>query len=162
MTFRPLVFACAWLALSTTGCCKACSAASGVVKEMKGPEASVGEKLLKERLVSDKELRKQICGVDTKELTDLVVKKNSNGDYSIEGTPVERPMVSVPSDAADAGASGKPSVDAKKVLVCTAAVYLVWSAKEDPSGTTWTIDAVRMQEITTPGAEYKRRKADWD
>src|SRR5690242_14331366 len=97
MTLRPMLVALAFCAFSATGCCKACSAVSDIAKEIKGPEAAEGEKLVKERVVKDEKLRKRICGVDTKELTDLVVKKNSSGNYSIEGTPIEKPTVKAPS-----------------------------------------------------------------
>lgn len=164
MTPRAILVASAIFAMSATGCCKACSAISGIAKEIAGPEASEGERLVKERVTKDDKLRKRICGVDTKELTNLVVKKTPEGRYSIEGTPVERPMVKPSPAKPDGGAPSKSPVDPKRLLVCAAVVSLMWDAKEDASGTTWSIRRVDVEEITTPGAEYKRppSSGDWD
>lgn len=154
----------AWIsAISATGCCKACSAVSGIAKEIAGPEAAEGERLVKARVEQDAALRKRICGVDTKQLTDLVVKKNSDGHYSIQGTPIEKPLVKQSSAKSDAGPPGKPLVEAKQFVVCAAAVSLLWDAKEDSGGTTWTIQKLDVEEISTSGIEYKRPPSrDWD
>jgi hypothetical protein len=156
MTTRAVLLFALISATSTTGCCRACSAVSDVAKEIAGPEASEGERLVKARVEQDKELRKRICGVDTQKLTDLVVTKLWSGQYSIQGTPVEKPMAKVPVQASDAGSPGKPLVDGKQVVVCAAAVSLLWDAKEDSSGTTWSIQKLDVEEITTLGVEYKR------
>ncbi len=163
MSTKGVLFA-AWIgAISATGCCKACSAVSGIAKEIGGPEASDGEPLVKARVEQDKELRKRICGVETRQLTDLVVKKNSDGHYSIQGTPVEKPRAKLPSTKPDGGAPGKPLVDGQQVVVCAAVVSLLWDVKEGSGRTTWSIQKVSVEEITTPGSEYKRPPSrDWD
>jgi hypothetical protein len=159
-----MLVASALFAFSATGCCKACSAVSDIAKEIKGPEAAEGERLVKERVVNDSKLRKRICGVDTKELTNLVIKETPAGTFSIEGTPVERPTVKVSSAKPDGGAPSKSPVDPKQALVCAAVISISWDAKEDSSGTTWSIRSLTVYEITTPGAEYKRPPSSggWD
>lgn len=150
-------------ALSATGCCRACSAVGNIAKEISGPEATDGEKLVKERVANDKELRKRICGVDTKELVDLVVKKDSAGNYSIEGTPIERPPAKTASSAQPAPSSStRPIVNVGKTLQCAAVVSIFWDAKEEPSGTKWSIRKVDIDQISTPGLEYKRPAPDFD
>ncbi|HRI63065.1 MAG TPA: hypothetical protein PK156_02475 [Polyangium sp.] len=161
MKTRALVFALALAAFPSTGCCKACGAVSDIAKEIKGPEAAEGERLVKERITTDKELRKRICGVDTRELTSLVIKKNPVGNYSIQGTPVERYPAKSVAAKADAG-PGKSPVDPTKVLECVAVVGLLWNAKESGGKTTWSIHQLDVEEISTPGSEYKRPSADWD
>ena len=163
MTTRAIFIAFAMTASSTTGCCKACSAVSGIAKEIQGPEAAEGERLVKERVTDDAKLRKRICGVDTRGLTNLVVKKNPDGNYSIQGTPVERPLVKASSAKPDGGAPGKPLANARQTLECVAVVSLLWDAKEDSGKTTWKIQKLNVEEITTPSAEYKRPSSrDWD
>lgn len=167
MTKRASFVALVISALSSSGCCKACSAISGVAKEIAGPDAADGEKLVKERVEKDKELRKRICGLDTKELVDLVVKKDSIGNYSIQGTPIERPVATavsspVSSSKAAPAASASAAVDLKKTLQCAAVVSILWDAKEEPSGTKWSIQKLDVDQITTPGIEYKRPSADFD
>lgn len=158
MTARLSLLVAGLLAFSATGCCKACSAAKGIAKEIQGPEAAEGERFVKEKVINDKDLRKQICGVDTRELTNLVVKKNADGHYAITGTPVEKPLAK-PANSA----SAKPIVNGAKTLECVAVISLLWDAKEDSSGTVWSIQKVFVEEVSTPGAEYKRPKSrDWD
>jgi hypothetical protein len=156
MTPRAFVFAAAISAISATGCCKACSAVSGIAKEIAGPDAAEGERLVKARVEQDPKLRKRICGVDTRQLQDLVVKKLSSGNYSIEGTPVEKPTAKPSPSKLDGGTPNKALVEGKQVLVCAAAVSLLWDAKEGASGTIWSIQKLDVEEIMTPGAEYKR------
>lgn len=174
MLSRIPLLAAVLLAFSATGCCKACSAVKGIAKEIQGPEAAEGERLVKEKVINDKDLRKQICGVDTRELTNLVVKQNPNGHYAITGTPIEKPLAkpsssasAKPSSSASAkpssSASAKPIVNGAKTLECVAVISLLWDAKEDSSGTVWSIHKVFVEEISTPGAEYKRpQSGDWD
>lgn len=163
MSARISLFAAAMWALSATGCCKACSAVKGIAKEIQGPEEAEAERLVKEKVTNDKDLRKQICGVDTRELTNLVVKKNPDGHYSITGTPIEKPQVKPPAAKPENSASVKPLVNGVKTLECVAVISLLWDAKEDSTGTIWSIQKVFVEEITTPGAEYKRPKSrDWD
>jgi len=168
MTSRGSFVALVFWALSVSGCCKACSAVSDIAKEIGGPEAADGEKLVKERVEKDKELRKRICGVDTKELVDLVVKKDSVGNYTIQGTPVERPPASAVSSAKAASAepassaSARAAIDPKKTLQCAAVVHILWDAKEEPSGTKWSIKKLDVDQISTPGLEYKRPAPDFD
>ena len=163
MGTKAVLFA-AWIcAVSATGCCKACSAVSGIAKELGGPDAVDGEPLVKAYVENDEELRKRICGVDTQRLENLVVKQNAEGNYSIQGTPIEKPLAKPPSAKPDAGPSGKPLVDGKQILVCAAVVSLMWDAKEGAGGTTWSIQKVSVEEITTPGSEYYRPPpGDWD
>mgnify|MGYP000741756607 CR=1 FL=1 len=176
MTSPGALFVCALLALSSAGCCKACGAVSDIAKEIKGPDTAEGERLVKERVTTDEHLRKRICGVDTSELKGLVVKKDSLGYYSIQGTPVEEPLVSASAASApaasapaasavaakaDAGPSKSP-VEPAKLLVCAAVVSIVWKSTEVAGKTTWKIQQLNMYEITTPGIEYKRHSADWD
>lgn len=156
-SFGALVFCALW----ASGCCRACNAVGNVAKEIAGPDAKDGEKLVKERVENDKELRKRICGVDTKQLVDLVVKKDSVGNYSIEGTPVERPPTKAAPSASSAS-SAKPLVDPTKTLKCAAVVSLLWDAKEESSGTKWSIQKLDVEQITTPGSEFKRPAADFD
>lgn len=157
----PLLLAAMLSATASTGCCKACSAVSGIAKEIKGPDATEGERLVKERVEKDKQLRKRICGVDTRQLVDLVVKKTPSG-YSIQGTPIEK--AKAPAPKADAGLAKVPLVDPKQALVCAAVVSVLWDAKDGPSGTTlWAVQRLDVDEITTPGAEFKRPvSSDWD
>ena len=116
MGTKAVLFA-AWIcAVSATGCCKACSAVSGIAKELGGPDAVDGEPLVKAYVENDEELRKRICGVDTQRLENLVVKQNAEGNYSIQGTPIEKPLAKPPSAKPDAGPSGKPLVDGKQIL----------------------------------------------
>lgn len=159
MEQRAIFIAAAFIALAATGCCKACSTFS---KEFSGPDAAKGEQLVQDRLAHDEKLRKQICGVDTKELTNLVIKKTPAGQYSIQGTPVEHPMEKPPAAKPDAGAPSKSLIDPKKALVCTAVMSVFWDVKEDSGKTTWSIESISVAEVTTPGAEYKRPSADWD
>jgi hypothetical protein len=163
MTSKAVLFT-AWIcAISATGCCKACSAVSGIAKEIAGPEAVDGEPLVKARVENDEKLRKRICGEDTQKLENLVVKRNADGHYSIQGTPIEKPLAKSPAAKPDAGAPAKPFVDGKQILVCAAVVSLLWDAKEGAGGTTWSVQKVSIEEITTPGSEYKRPPAaDWD
>lgn len=166
MMSRISLLAAVLLAFSATGCCKACSAVKDIAKEIQGPDATEGERLVKEKVVNDKDLRKQICGVDTRELTNLVVKQNPNGHYAITGTPIEKPLAK-PSSSASAkpssSASAKPIVNGAKTLECVAVISLLWDAKEDSSGTVWSIHKVFVEEVSTPGAEYKRpQSGDWD
>lgn len=163
MTTRALLLASALAAFSTAGCCKACGVVSDIAKEINGPEEAEGQRLVKERVVNDKALRKRICGVDTRELANLVIEKTASGNYSIRGTPVERPLAKTTSAKVDAGASGKPAVDPTKVLECVAVVSLLWDAKESGGKTTWSIQRLDVEEISTPGAEYTRpHSADFD
>lgn len=167
MSVKASFVALVFCAFSASGCCRACNAVGAIAKEINGPEAADGEKLVKERVENDSALRKRICGVDTKQLVDLVVKKDSIGNYTIEGTPIERPPAKAASSARTAtpsasAASAKPLVDASKTLKCVAVVSILWNAKEDPSGTKWSIHKLDVDQITTPGLEYKRPSADFD
>jgi hypothetical protein len=163
MTSKAIVVLAAFSAILAGGCCsRGCSAISGVAKEIAGPDDAEGERLVKERVTKNDKLRKQICGVDTKELVDLVVKKTPHG-YSITGTPIEKPMQKPSTSKGDGGVPQGPIVDPKKALVCTAVVSAMWNAKEDPSGTIWSIQRLDVDEVTTPGAAYKRPvSSDWD
>lgn len=163
MTFRGILVAAAVSAFLASGCCEACKMASGVAKEIQGPPDSEGEALVKQHVVNEEDLRKKICGVDTAELTNLVVKKTPEGNYSIRGTPVEKPLaLSGPAKPAPS-ASSKPLTNAKQMLECVAAVSIVWHLEENKGSTTWSISRVNVEEITTPGSEYKRPKSrDWD
>ncbi len=163
MISRLSLLASVLLAFSATGCCKACSAVKGIAKEIQGPEAAEGERLVKEKVVNDKDLRKQLCGVDTRELTNLVVKKNADGHYAITGTPIEKPLAKPSAAKPESSASAKPLANGAKTLECVAVISMLWDAKEDSSGTVWSIHKVFLEEVSTPGAEYKRPKSrDWD
>jgi hypothetical protein len=162
MTIRASLVTLVFCAFFTSGCCKACSAVSGIAKEIAGPEAADGERLVKERVANDKELRKQICGVETKELVNLVIKKDPLGSYSIQGNPIERPTATSASAKPVPSVSAKPIVDAKKAVECVAVVRILWDAKESPGGTTWSIQRLDIDEISTPGIEFKAPSSDWD
>lgn len=146
-----------------SGCCKGCSAVKGFAKDIAGPEEKEGIRLIKEQVKNDKTLLEKLCGVKTKGLKDVAVEAKTSSTFRIEGKPIEG-FAERPAGAPRLEGSAAPAVavDPKKAMVCVGVVMAYWHAKEEPSGTVWTIERVNVKEVTTPGAEYKEPEADWD
>ncbi len=137
-----IVFALVSMSFALSGCCKGCSAVKGFAKDIVGPNETEGVRLVEEKLKSDKGLLEKLCGVKTEGLKDVSVKSQTSSSFQIEGKPKEG--------------------NAAKALVCTGVIMAFWHAEETPSGTVWSIESIKVKQVTTPGAEYTAPSSDFD
>ncbi len=160
-------------ALLLSSGCDACSRMGKVAKaHTKSPEKSTIEDAVKKRLEQARELASQLCGVPASGLTDIrleVVDTPMLGSSNVKVTGV---AVALP--AASASASMQPSASpppaapsagsALRAAACTGVVYVFMSpdVAEDGTVTRWKLEKVEVQEVTTPGHEWKRPPEDHD
>lgn len=141
---------------SLQGCCEGWRR---VNKEIDGPEEQEAGRLIRERMKQDGGIADRLCGVSAQGLRDATFKRLSGGRYAVTGAPAAgapaRPATTRPG-----GAAGKPPIDPGQGLVCAGVLAISWKFVEGPGGTTWSIGRLEVDEVTTPGAEYKRRHRD--
>lgn len=144
---RPTLGALVALVSVASGAC--CGVAQDFKKSVEGPEQAVAEPMVRERVARDPALARQLCGVDAAALKDVVVKRTSSGRFSVEGKPASAP-------AGAAGAGGRSPVDPARALVCAGVLSAFWEHQQGPEGSRWRITRLEVEEVTTPGVEFKK------
>lgn len=140
-----------WLLMGITllGGCDACSTVVAVMKEQtQSPDESTGHELVRERLKSAKEIAKKLCGLES---ADGLKVDTISGDSTLGIGTLE--ITAEPIASPDAG------IDPKRAIACAGVLMVSFKAvttDDDGNVTQWAVSSMEIDEIKTPGHEWKR------
>jgi len=165
------VRASTWLlsAFLLSGCdaCDGCAEAKKrVMGELQTPDEHTAEKLVRERLPSERAAASKLCGAPVGGLDDVKLKLKKSivpgfYDVEIEGKPLPAPIAS-----ATAAASSTPAQDLAAAALCVGVLHAFFDADVGEGGEveSFKLKSLEVTEVRTPGHEWKKphESSDWD
>ena len=161
----------AWLlvVLLLSGCERCSEAKDRITGELKSPDEAEAERLVRERLPKEKGLAQKLCGVPTDSLTDVVLKLKKSvvpNTFHVEISAKPGPTAASSAAVTSSAEPGPWAADVAQMVACAGMSSVLFDAEVGEGGTVkgHTISSVRLDEVTTPGHEWKRAResSDWD
>ncbi len=161
---RHPAVAALFLAGAAIGGCDACRK---VAAHTKSPPPQTVETAVREKLERAREQATQLCGVPVSGLRDLKLKIESSVVPGVSKVTVEgSPVIAAPSSASPATSGSAKAAPAIPPALCVGVLTAMMVAKTDAKGEieSWSLRSLEVDEVTTPGAEWKRPPShhDWD
>lgn len=158
------VVALLFVGSAATGGCDACRK---VAAHTKNPPPETVESAVRERLEKAPAQATKLCGVPVSGLRDLKLKIEKGvvpgfSQVTVEGSPIVEAATSATPPLS-------PSAKPRELIppaVCIGVLTAMMVAKTDAKGEiqSWSLEQLNVDEVKTPGAEWKRPPShhDWD